>query len=133
MKTEKNRHGTLPSIFRFLIYLLVMVVFCLLNWNTIKAEDGKDKQNSLDIRLKSALEPVKEAELIIEDWMLTIEVYLVVERSEEEIPLENWMIQIPENNLAEKDEYAPALESWLMERLALYCAVESKPGPRLKQ
>ena len=63
MKTTSRTSRTLPSPFKFSIYLLAVAVFCFINWTALRAGDPANNENSsLEARLADALVPVADPE-----------------------------------------------------------------------
>ncbi len=109
MKTTSQSTRSFPKPVKFFLYLTAVAVFCFFNWVTLQAQ-GPEK--SLENRLTAALVEEIEAEIEIQDWMLTFsEDVLATEGNE--IELESWMLTVSQDFIADR-EPEMELEPWML-------------------
>jgi hypothetical protein len=109
MKTTNQSKRSFPKPARFSIYVCAVVVFCFFNWIALRAEDPK---KSLENPLAAALVEEVEAEIELQDWMLTFsEDFLTAD--ETEIKLEPWMLTFSNDYIADKEPEIK-IEPWML-------------------
>ena len=109
MKTTSQSTGPFPKPFRFSLYVSAVVVLCFFNWVALQAE-GPEK--SLENHLAVALVEEVEAEIEVQDWMLTFsEDFLAA--AEPEIKLEPWMLTFSNDYIADREPEIK-LEPWML-------------------
>ena len=92
MKTTNRTNSSLPTPFRFSVYIFAVAVLCFINWTALKASDPADSESlSIESRLIVASIEEPEPEIQLEDWMLTFADEYMTDNAEQEIALESWM------------------------------------------
>ncbi len=93
MKTTKRSNQTLPSPFKFSIYLFAVAVFCFVNWTALRAEEPAENMTwTLEDRLTEALIEEADPEMQLEDWMVDYSEFCHAEDNETEPSLKEWMV-----------------------------------------
>lgn len=109
MKTKNQTTRSFPEPVKFLIYVGAVVVLCFFNWVALQAE-GPEK--SLENHLAVALVEEVEAEIEVQDWMLTFsEDFLAA--AEPEIKLEPWMLTFSNDYIADREPEIE-IEPWML-------------------
>ena len=92
MKTTNRTNSSLPTPFRFSVYIFAVAVLCFINWTALKASDPADSESlSIESRLIVASIEEPEPEIQLEDWMLTFADGNLASNTEQDITLEDWM------------------------------------------
>ena len=108
MKTTSQTIRSFPKPVKFSLYVGAIVVLCFFNWVALHAE-GPAK--SLENRLAAALVEEVEAEIEIQDWMLSFSDDFLT-AAETEIILEPWMLTFSDDYLV-KSETEISVEPWM--------------------
>ena len=96
MKTTKRSNPSLPSPFKFSVYIFAVAVLCFINWTALRAGNpAVDIAMTLEESLADALIEESDLEMQLEDWMLSISENFLAETTEQEIALESWMLTFP--------------------------------------
>ena len=81
MKTTKRSNPSLPSPFKFSVYIFAVAVLCFINWTALRAENPtEDRTRTLEERLADALIEEADPAPEIEDWMLNLSDDLMADR-----------------------------------------------------
>ena len=109
MRTTSQSKRSFPKPVKFSLYIGAVVVLCFFNWVALQAEDP---EKSLENRLAAALVEEIEAEIEVEDWMLTFsEDFLTA--VETEIKLEPWMLTFSDDYIADREPEIE-IEPWML-------------------
>ncbi len=109
MKTTSQTTRPFPKPVKFSLYVGSVVVLCFFNWVALQAE-GPAK--SLESRLAAALVEEVEAEIEIQDWMLTFsDDYLTA--AETEIILDYWMLTFSNDFIVDREPEIE-IEPWML-------------------
>ena len=109
MKTKSQTNRPFPKPVKFSLYVGSVVVLCFFNWVALHAE-GPAK--SLENRLAAALVEEVEAEIEIQDWMLTFSDDFLT-AAESEIRLEPWMLTFSNDYIADREPEIE-IEPWML-------------------
>lgn len=112
MKTTSQTTRSFPKPVRFSIYVCAVVVLCFFNWIALQAENST---KSLEKRLADALVEEVEAEIEVQDWMLSFSDDCLT-AVETEIKLEPWMLTIYDNCLSKRENQL-SVEHWMVNTL----------------
>ena len=109
MKTTNQTTRSFPEPVRFSIYVCAVVVLCFFNWIVLQAQDPA---KSLEKRLAVALVEEVEAEIEVQDWMLTFSDDCLT-AVETEIKLEPWMLAFSDDYMADREPEIE-IEPWML-------------------
>ncbi len=109
MKTLKHTTSSFPAPFKISLYVCAVVVLCFLNWVALHAEGPTKK---LENQLDDALVEEVEAEIEVQEWMLTFSNHLLTS-VEPEIELEPWMLTFSNDFIADREPEIE-IEPWML-------------------
>lgn len=109
MKTTSQTTRPFPKPVKFSLYVGSVVVLCFFNWVALQAQSPA---KNLENRLAAALVEEVEAEIEIQDWMLTFsDDYLAA--AETEIILEPWMLTFSNDFIVDREPEIE-IEPWML-------------------
>ena len=139
MKTTAQTTQRIPNGFRMILYVAAVAALGFINCCVLRAGDP-EKDNDYAKSLEAALAVEPEAEIVLQDWMLTFNDGFLAEVEEEELVVEDWMLdpasfEVPTYLIVEKEE-EPSVEDWMLEPSTVavpdYLIVETEDEPEVE-
>ena len=114
MKTRRRSKRGLPSPLELSFYLFAVIVFCIINWALLKANDPvKRSSKSFESMIVESMLDQLDPVTLSKDQDLTSDVSNFAETGEQAIELESWMISL-EAFTQVGTENEIAIEDWMV-------------------